>query len=328
MKNEQLPGTQSTLETSPPLSGNLLNGRQAGAWITGALSCSYGEVDICSAFLRSDALQAMLPKERKQYHGRILTRWQLVDLNSGASDLNSYVLAKKFGFKFFVRQNFHGKVFSIQDTGILIGSANATLSGLSIGIEGNSEACILAPPHDYNRKFIDDLFRDSVEIDDFLFTQIKNFYLTIDTETNQHTCWPAELKAKLQTDKFSDRLLTSECPISRPRLSDSGLFLITAENDKNLLGAHNLLTSRCAIAAMFKSLKVHHWLVRILKQAAGEMYFGEATEQLHRALLDDPAAYRGDVKVMLQTLLSWYELLPECGIVIDRPGHSQRIRFT
>lgn len=57
------------------------------------------------------------------------------------------------------------------------------------------------------------------------------------------------------------------------------------------------------------------------------MYFGEITANLHNALLNDPRPYRKDVKQLLANLLNWIAALDINEIVVDRPAHSQRVRY-
>ena len=310
-----------------PFTGHLVDGNYAANWLIDALLKSELPVDLCSAFLRSEALDSLLPSNRKLLGGRILSRWQLGDLHAGASDLNSYLVAKELGFKFFIRQDFHGKVFSVPKIGTIVGSANATLAGFGLKEDGNAEVCTLVPPSDSNSIFINGLFNEAIEIDDALFAEISKAMHDIPLDEKNFTNWPEELMSKLLPKQLANRFLTSECLVSVPVIDDAGLLLIPNEHDRKLLGVHDLQPSRDAIAKMFKALKVHRWLIEKLTQAGGELYFGAVTAELHTALLDDPVAYRRDVKILLQNLLSWYELLPECGILVDRPNYSQRIRL-
>jgi hypothetical protein len=310
-----------------PFSGHLVDGRQAANWLIDSITKSDQPVDLCSAFLRSEALQVLLPKRRKQFAGRILVRWQLGDLLTGASDLKSYAVAKDLGFKLFIRQDFHGKVFSVPGVGVVVGSANATLAGFGLKEDGNAEVCTLVSPQESNSIFINGLFIGAVEIDDILFAEINKALLEMPLTKKEYVNWPEDLMKKLQVEQCANRFLTSECLVSIPNTDGAGLFLITEEYDRKLLGAHDIPTPRQTVVEMFTALKVHRWLVEKLRQTGGEMYFGSATVELHNALLDDPGAYRREVKILLQVLLSWYQLLPECGILIDRPNHSQRIRL-
>jgi hypothetical protein len=268
-----------------------------------------------------------MPKDRTHFQGRVLVRWQLGDLQRGASDLDSYLTAKELGFNFFIRQDFHGKVFSVPNIGAVVGSANATLSGFGMKESANSEVCTLVPTLESNSIFINNLFDGAIEVDDYLFQEISKVIKSIHPDSEEYIAWPADLFSKLQTTQPVSSFFSSECLVSIPEINENSKCYVKDEKDQKLLGLLDVSASRSTIASVFKRLKEHRWLIEILTRAEGELYFGSVASALHDALLDDPTAYRKDVKILLQTLLSWYQLFPELGVVVDRPNHSQRIRL-
>lgn len=169
-KNDiSLEGNEKKELVSHPLAGELIDGSDVSIWLKNAISENNGNIDICSAFLRSEALEILFNKKYNKFSGRILTRWKLNDFLAGASDLDSYLFAKKIGLEFYVLNNFHGKVFSFQNHGIISGSANATLAGLGLKDMANREVCTLTPFSKSNQFFINKLFNDAIKIDDSLF---------------------------------------------------------------------------------------------------------------------------------------------------------------
>ena len=324
---EQLHQSNERIENMYPFSGQLINGAQASNWLIESLSTTDQSCDLCTAFLRSDALRALMPKDRTHFQGRVLVRWQLGDLQRGASDLDSYLTAKELGFNFFIRQDFHGKVFSVPNIGAVVGSANATLSGFGMKESANSEVCTLVPTLESNSIFINNLFDGAIEVDDYLFQEISKVIKSIHPDSEEYIAWPADLFSKLQTTQPVSSFFSSECLVSIPEINENSKCYVKDEKDQKLLGLLDVSASRSTIASVFKRLKEHRWLIEILTRAEGELYFGSVASALHDALLDDPTAYRKDVKILLQTLLSWYQLFPELGVVVDRPNHSQRIRL-
>ena len=324
---EQSPNSNKQNENMFPFSGQLINGAQASNWLIESLSKTDQSCDLCTAFLRSDALRALMPKDRSHFQGRVLVRWQLGDLQRGASDLDSYLTAKELGFNFFIRQDFHGKVFSVPNIGAVVGSANATLSGFGMKESANSEVCTLVPTLESNSIFINNLFDGAIEVNDDLFQEISKVIKNILPDSDEYITWPTELLSKLQTTQSVSSFFTSECLVSIPEMNQNLMCCVKDEKDQKLLGLLDVSASRPTITTVFKRLKEHRWLIEILTHADGELYFGSVASALHDALLDDPTVYRKDVKVLLQTLLSWYELFPELGIVVDRPNYSQRIRL-
>jgi len=310
-----------------PFSGQLIDGKTAARWLLAKVGPAPAGVSLCSAFLRSEALRTLYPSENSTHGGRILARWRLGDLLSGASDLDAYPLAKQLGLAFYIRQDFHGKVFSIPGSGVIVGSANATLSGFGLKESANSEVCTLVPDSEANQALLDEIFDGAIEITDTLFREISSVLGSATMNTTEEMEWPSELLDKLQNMEFSGRLFLSECFVSTPVLDESGARLSLDERDLHLLGINGVDLNSDALRRAFKTTRIYRWLVHTLKSSGGELYFGALTESLHNTLLDDPVVYRRDVKLVLQTLLQWCQLLGGIGVLVDRPNHSQRVRI-
>lgn len=313
--------------TPYPFSGQLIDGRAAAEWLLSKANETPLGVSLCSAFLRSEAMKALYSSESNAPRGRILARWRLDDLLSGASDLDAYPLAKSLGFKFFIRQDFHGKVFSIPGSGIVVGSANATLSGFGLKELSNSEICTLVPDSNSNQALLDEIFDGAIELTDALFVEISKVVGEAIVSKADKQEWPSDLMDKLQTPEFSGRLLFSECFVSVPALDQRGFITGLDERDLHLLGLREENLNLLALERAFKATRIFRWLVHALRSSNGELYFGSLSESLHNTLLDDPVVYRRDVKIVLQTLLEWCQLFEGVGVVIDRPNHSQRVRI-
>jgi hypothetical protein len=308
-----------------PFSGQLIDGHAAARWLVSNLKNLPSDVSICTAFLRSEALEALYPSGQQSTRGRILARWRLGDLLSGASDFGAYRLANRLGFSFYIRPDFHGKVFSIPGCGIIVGSANATLSGFGFREVSNSEVCTLVPDSKFNQVLLDQIFEGAIEMTDSLFEEMTSFVANeVVTKANIKE-WPSQLIQETLKPEFSGRLLLSQCFVSVPWVDKTGTFSNLDQQDMLLLGVAKDTLTRAEIECAFKSTRMFDWLVHTLKSRNGEMYFGSLTETLHNTLLDDPIVYRRDVKILLQTLLEWCELLDGVGVVIDRPGYSQRV---
>ena len=69
------------------------------------------------------------------------------------------------------------------------------------------------------------------------------------------------------------------------------------------------------------------WLLNVLKDHNGCMYFGELSSELHNAVVSDPKPYRKEVKMLLANLLELIQSLEMNEIIIDRPNYSQRIQL-
>ena len=311
-----------------PLSGDLIDGRQSREWLTHALARTREPVRICSGYLRSEALLALLADASDELQGRILVRWQFGDLVSGASDLAAYPIAKDWGLEFSVRQDFHGKVFSIPDQGIVVGSANATLAGLALKDQANYEVCTRVEASNGNLQLVDDFFAGAVVVTDALFEEMSAAVAGAPSNMDLAASWPLALMNKLEAPKAVGRLLSSECLWAAPEWipalpgRDDGI-----QHDRQLLGLVAGAASKKLANHQFVQLKIYRWLVKTVRDAGGEIYFGELSAALQSSLLDSPALSRLDVKSLVQNLIVWCAEMPECKMQIDRPRHSQRIRI-
>jgi hypothetical protein len=264
---------------------------------------------------------------------RVLVRWQLGDLLAGASDLASYEACCNLGWKFYVCLNFHGKVFHLPPHGILVGSANATESGLGLSSNSNSEVCTIVDDEDSNRSFLNNLFLQSVEMSDDLFEQIKVFYDQLQKKDLKDFEWPESIvkNFQIQSDRFTG-LFLSECFQSdgKELLSGGGMLSDAARSDLSLLGLSKNNISNESIAIQFKKSKIYSLLFELVERRGGEVYFGALSVALQHWLIEDPALYRKEVKVLVSNIYSWVANLNaySIGLCVDRPNYSERIRLT
>jgi hypothetical protein len=165
-------------------------------------------------------------------------------------------------------------------------------------------------------------------VTDALFQEISTVVGSAAKNATEELEWPSELLDRLQNLEFSGRLLLSECFVSTPVFDATGVPSSLDERDMHLLGINGVDLNFDALRHAFKTTRIFRWLVHALKSSGGELYFGSLTESLHSTLLDDPVVYRRDVKIVLQTLLQWCQLLGDVGVLVDRPNHSQRVRLS
>ncbi len=312
-----------------PFTGRLIGGAEAADWLSAGIANFSGSVSLCTAYLRAQALEALLAARGPGLGGRVLVRWQLADLLAGASDLRAYEVSKAAGLQFWVRLDFHGKVFCVPDRGIVVGSANATLSGLGLHAQSNEEVCTLVPSAPANLAHIERLFAGAVFVDQQLFGEISAAVEIASRLERLRSSleWPQALLSKLQTFPPVDQLLVSECLWSGPQLMLDGSVHLEDVHDRQLLGLTEPVVPMIEATYKLQQIKVFRWLRQNLEREGGQQFFGALSSALHVSLLDNPAPHRREVKALLAHLLEWCEALPKAGVVVDRPQHSQRARL-
>jgi hypothetical protein len=321
------------MNTPFPLTGQLVLGDEAFRRVRDAISIATGIISLCTAYLRSEALLALTAKCKEGQRCRILARWQMVDLLSGASDLGAYELAQKQGWEFYVRLNFHGKCYSVPPETIVVGSANATLAGFDLRTEANIEVCTVVTTTPENMSLVDRLFEDSVRITPDLFDSIRRALAAVPKNGLCIGTWPKELERQMTSEQAPERLFVDEFFLTDASWlnGDRPTNNLASAHDAALLGFESADICRSASPelrqAAFRKTAAYAWLVAVLKSSGGTSFFGALSSALHSALLDNPAPRRREVKTLLQNLLAWIECLQLREFALDVPNHSQRLRL-
>ena len=99
----------------------------------------------------------------------LIVRYRPEDITAGASDLDIYPYCKTNGWKMYFRLDLHAKTYVFDHLRCIIGSANATSSGLNIGGVGNYEMATSCELADADRKVLELLLRGAVEMNDDIY---------------------------------------------------------------------------------------------------------------------------------------------------------------
>lgn len=249
---------------------------------------------------------------------KLVVRFRPDDIASGASDLEIYPYCRNNGWRLFFRMDLHAKTYVFDRLRCIIGSANATSNGMNIGGRGNYEiatACILA---DKDVRDLDLLLRGAIEMNDTIYNVMKNTVEEYGSLISNSTQWPKEI-----TDMFLPdySILFAEdfpcCSHYANATSDDLVFLNIS------CGA-----TKVELAKAIRTAKCYLWLLNLVKkQSPQEMYFGALSAALHNTLLNEPKPYRKEVKQLLSNLLTWIDELEIDELRIDKPNHSQRVRY-
>jgi hypothetical protein len=310
----------------------LIDSEKSKKWLLEAVSKETKQLDFCSAFITTGSLKFFYESfSNNGFSGyvRLLVRWQLMDLLNGASDLESYKFARDKGLRFFINQDFHGKVYRINPGGVLIGSANLTSAGFALKENKNDEVCVVVQESQDNNNFVDNLFSNATEIDDEKFNIIKEVFETFKNknikETNPY--WPHEVMEFLQKEQAINGLIVDEMlHLKYSEISAEKTTSLSFIHDMSLLGvSSNEILDKSIVKSKFLKTKSFLWLTQKLNNGPGYFYFGELTAMLHDDIIDDPVPYRKDVKELLQNLLDWTDEFAKDYVIIDRPNYSQRV---
>ena len=247
---------------------------------------------------------------------KIMVRFRLDDILKGSTDFSIIDFCQKCGWKVYIRFDLHVKTYIVDGKRGFVGSANATNSGLSLGTHGNVEIGTLVDIDMVDMEKVEALYEDAIFVTDSIYEKLKAQYQTISTyEQGKQYAWNQEIY-ELFTPKVKT-LFSYELPEKGEfSIGEYVTFLDMIYSEKSE-----------SIKEAFRWSNAYLWLLNVLKENDGCMYFGGITEKLHNALVSDPKPYRKDVKVLLANLLSMIEKLQMVEIVVDRPNFSQRVRL-
>ena len=247
---------------------------------------------------------------------KLLVRFRLDDILKGSTDFSVVESGINSGWEVYIRFDLHAKTYIVDNKRGLVGSANATNSGLSLGKNGNMEMATLVDVEPKDIEKIDKLFDDAIKVDAELLSKMRKQVNDVKMPGSMEShSWDASITTLF--NPHIDTLFSYEMPDDF-KLENGEQFPFM---DETFTGD----TEKFKEA--FRWSNAYLWLMTTLEENEGCMYFGSLTEKLHNAMISDPKPYRKDVKLMLANLLRLIEELEMEEIIIDRPNYSQRVRL-
>ncbi len=284
--------------------------------IENELTNATNSVQIITAYCKESTiifLDDLINKSIKEK--KLLIRFRLDDIILGSTDFSVLETCMIRGWKVYIRFDLHAKTYVIDNKRGIIGSANATASGLNLKNNGNVEMATLVEMDYSDIEKINKLYLDSISVDQNLIDRMKKQI--------------SEKKSKSLGIYYSwDESITS---LFKPKIET--LFSYEFPDSNELIRGEYIsflemtYTNINDLKLRLRWSNSYLWLLKKLKDNDGCLYFGEATKELHNSLVEDPKPYRKDVKKLLANLLSIIISLDMDEIIIDRPNYSQRIRL-
>ena len=273
-------------------------------------------VQIMSAYGKTEAISSIIGKVKPSIQNkRIMLRFRFDDLVKGSTDFDVLEFCREHGWKVYIRFDLHAKTYVVDNKRGIIGSANATSSGLALSRTPNFEMAALVDIAQEDLGKIDNLFHEAILVDDDLwkklYTEFSKFKSDSHTESGQQ--W-----SKVITEMFNphiNTLFSHELPEKDSYVSGDYVQFL----DIAYLGEREILKNS------FRWSTCYLWLLNQLTENNGELYFGELSAKLHNSIISDPKPYRKDVKILLANLLTLIHELDMPEIKVDRPNYSQRI---
>lgn len=246
---------------------------------------------------------------------KIMIRFRLDDILKGSTDFQILRYCMDSGWKVYLRFDLHAKTYILDNKRGIIGSANVTNSGLSLGKSGNIEMGTLVDIELPDLDKIAKLYRDAILVDEQLYQRLKRQYEASASTKSETASWNNDITSLFKP--HVDSLFSYELPESGSVRKGDYIAFLDIMYDGNIEEVRRL----------FRWSSSYLWLLTTLEENDGCLFFGALTEKLHSVLITDPKPYRREVKLLLANLLRMVEDLEMEEIIIDRPNYSQRVRL-
>ena len=285
--------------------------------VTNELKTATESVQIITAYCKENAVAQLNNYiSNNVLEKRIMLRFRLDDLVKGSTDFSVIDFCRSRGWKVYIRFDLHAKTYIVDGKRGFVGSANATNSGLSLNTHGNMEMGTLIDIDEVDMEKIEMLYKDAILVDNEIYSKLQSQYQQIKvSQSGKKYTWDDEIK-----NLFNPRITTlfsHELPDKDEFCDGEYISFLDMEYNEDVT----------LFREAFRWSNAYLWLLNLLKENDGCMYFGSITEKLHNALISDPKPYRKDVKQLLANMLNLIEYLQMDDIVVDRPNYSQRVRL-
>ncbi len=265
---------------------------------------------------------------------KVIVRWELFDLVSGASDLDLYLYLKEKGIPLFRNRRLHLKAFVDNYKRAFIGSANISQRALNYPETPNYNYELGAVVE--NLSFADRLYFNSIETESTLITD--EVYEQLKQQiAKKRQEFPKESDSKIELSTPDKSFLISSLPMSydvetlinvyEQGGSDDGVELNCALHDLAMYSIP-LGLDRTQFLDQLKASFFNHPFVRAFLEnidTEGEIYFGRAKDWIQKNCSDVPIPRKWEITTNIQILYRWIVSLGDGIYEMDRPNYSERI---
>lgn len=278
---------------------------------------------VASAYCTKKAFDSLNSAASTKAADKVLVvRWEPYDLLQGASDLEVYLTAKKFGWRLFINSRLHAKTAIFDKKRVLIGSANYTENGMGLtGPRANLETVVKVDATPELLGWQKKILEDSIEITDELYELIAKEIAAFDPQWKPKINFSFTENLQQKMREKQGALFTKDFVFCKvPQLLQTS-FGDDVDHDRELLGIGENASLE-EIAAAFRKLKIFKWAEETIDK---ELFFGTFSKIMHDALQDDPKPYRQSVKSLVANLIEWLTVLYPEKFKQERPNYSTRI---
>lgn len=258
------------------------------------------EILLISAFLRSEVLVWLSKFVAEGVSVSVVSRWRADDLLSGASDLESYRVARANRWSFFIDDKLHAKALLCDSKKLFLGSANFTSRGTHLFGDGNNELSIAVDASPKESLKVKEYLDAATFLTRPMFRQMEAFLESHiqDVPVSEVVSWPDDISVCIS--RPVDKLWVEECLFLSP-----SEYLKSHQETEGFQHDFGIFGTRQPSVDDFSRIRLFGWLKNLIDSSNEELRFGFVSAALHNALINDPKPYRKDVKLFVKVLFEW-----------------------
>ena len=246
---------------------------------------------------------------------RIIVRMRPIDLIKRSTDLELYPYCANNGWELYFKTDLHAKLYFFDNTRFIIGSSNATSSGLILNDKGNFEMAVIGKAKSDDCQLVLDLIQESTRMTDAIYAVMKKYIepLMIETRQEEYEEWPYDVTQLFSPD-LSSLNIEDFPPCENPFHESSAAEFLDISPNADI----------AEITSAFSTKKCYQWLIKLLADDEDhKMQFWEVKNAINSALIGEHSIR--DARDCLSRLQQWIEALELSEVGVDLPGrHSHR----
>ncbi len=244
----------------------------------------------------------------------LIVRMQPLDVLKRSTDLDVCKYCLDNDWTILFNKRVHAKLYLFDKARFVIGSANATNSGLGIDCEGNYEMAIVCDADLDDCSKVEKLINESTQINESMYLRMKEYIDSLRKQINPDPIlyWPEDIFYQ-STQAYAPFSVEDFPPNLNPfeDLSKTKAFLKTDSiSDKN------------SIKLAFAKTKCYQWLVSLLRETENhyKQYGPIRREDLMGKFVEEET--KETVTRCLTNLQEWLKELEMPDIGVYQPNHS------
>jgi hypothetical protein len=283
------------------------------------------------SFIKIEALTQLLWVADQCKNLKVIVRWRIQDVVSGASDLEIFPFLRDKKIPLYFNEKIHLKLYIFESNVAFNTSGNLTLKGLGYSANGNVEVGSMVTLTEADWQAIYELTEQSTPVDEAIYQQMMETVKNVPKQAMPVSLppWPAFPRKTFTIQAFpgtEDPETLIKYYLSTARGAYSGEDQQRAIHDLVTLKMPQGLDQAAALKHAQETFLQTPFVAAFVDELKirKSMSFGAVSDWVHTKCEDVPVPYRWEIKDSVRRLYNWLAAANP-SITWDRPRYSMVI---